>query len=169
MNRIDYPFHFDGRGRTAQCSEEEYIRELIEQVLLTAPGERVMRPEFGSGVRQLLFGAASPEVATATQYLVQGSLQQWLADLITVEAVDVQAGDGELLITVQRALEYSRALRAGISSLEGGASGPQPVSARSKLRIRVEPIQRATIFSPQIGTDRCRHEVSCRLQPAFPM
>ncbi len=81
MNRIDYPFHFDGRGRTGQSSEDEYIRELIEQVLLTAPGERVMRPDFGSGVRELLFGAASPEVATATQYLVQSSLQRWLADL----------------------------------------------------------------------------------------
>ncbi|MCP3871068.1 MAG: GPW/gp25 family protein, partial [Gammaproteobacteria bacterium] len=88
MTRIDYPFHFDGRGRTGKSNEDEYIRELIEQVLLTAPGERVMRPTFGGGVRQLLFGAASPEVATATQYLVQSSLQQWLADLITVETVE---------------------------------------------------------------------------------
>ncbi len=101
MNRIDYPFQFDGRGRTAQSDEDGYIRDLIEQVLLTAPGERVMRPNFGSGVRQLLFDAASPEVAAATQYLVQSSLQQWLADLITVEAVDVEAQAGTLLIDVQ--------------------------------------------------------------------
>jgi phage baseplate assembly protein W len=106
MNRIDYPFHFDGRGRTAQCSEEEYI----------------LRPEFGSGVRQLLFGAASPEVATATQYLVQGSLQQWLADLITVEAVDVQAGDGELLITVQYVVRRDQSRATAVVRMDGGGS-----------------------------------------------
>jgi uncharacterized protein len=122
MNRIDYPYRFDGRGRTGQCDEDEYIRELIEQVLLTAPGERVMRPGFGCGVRELLFGAASPEVATATQYLVQSSLQQWLADLITVEAVEVQARDGALLIDVQYLVRRSqrRATTGGIT-VSGGA------------------------------------------------
>jgi len=101
MSNIDYPFHFDGRGRTAETDTSGHIRGLIEQVLLTAPGERVMRPGFGSGVMQLVFAAASPEVAATTQFLVQGALQQWLSDLITVEAVDVEAQDGALLITVQ--------------------------------------------------------------------
>lgn len=101
MNRIDFPFHFDHRGRTAQTENADYIRDLIEQVLLTAPGERVMRPEFGSGIMQLVFGAASPEVAATTQFLVQGSLQQWLSDVIIVESVEVQAQDSALLITVQ--------------------------------------------------------------------
>lgn len=100
MMRIDYPFQFDGRGRTGQSREDEYIRELIEQVLLTTPGERVMRPTFGCGIRELVFGAASPEVATATQYLVQSSLQQWLAELITVEAVEVEVRESALLVTV---------------------------------------------------------------------
>lgn len=122
MNRIDYPFQYDGRGRTSQSSEDEYIRELIEQVLLTAPGERVMRPTFGSGVRQLLFGAASPEVATATQYLVQSSLQQWLADLITVEAVDVQARDGGLLINVRYIVRANQTRANTEISMPGGAS-----------------------------------------------
>jgi phage baseplate assembly protein W len=90
MSQIDYPFHFDGRGRTAQTDTSGYIRDLIEQVLLTAPGERVMRPSF-----------ASPEVAATTQFLIQGALQQWLSDVITVDAVDVQAQDSALLITVQ--------------------------------------------------------------------
>lgn len=121
MNRIDYPFQFNGRGRTGQSNEDEYIRELIEQVLLTAPGERVMRPTFGSGVRQLLFGAASPEVATATQYLVQSSLQQWLADLITVEAVDVQAREGELLIQVQYVVRRSQARATTQFKMPGGS------------------------------------------------
>ena len=101
MSQIDYPFSFDGSGRTAQTDNSGYIRDLIEQVLLTAPGERVMRPNFGSGVLQLVFAAASPEVAATTQFLIQGALQQWLSDVITVNAVDVEAQEGALLITVQ--------------------------------------------------------------------
>ncbi len=101
MSQIDYPFHFDGRGRTAQTDSSGYIRDLIEQVLFTAPGERVMRPDFGSGVMQLVFSAASPELAATTQFLIQGALQQWLGDVITVDAVDVQLRDSALLITVQ--------------------------------------------------------------------
>lgn len=101
MSQIDYPFHFDGRGRTAQTDTSGYIRDLIEQVLLTAPGERVMRSTFGSGVMQLVFAAASPEVAATTQFLIQGALQHWLSHVITVDAVDVQAQESALLITVQ--------------------------------------------------------------------
>jgi hypothetical protein len=121
MNRIDYPYKFDGSGRTGRSSEDEYIRELIEQVLLTSPGERVMRPTFGSGVRQLLFGAASSEVATASQYLIQSSLQQWLAELITVEAVDVQAQEGALLINVQYVVRKSQVRTATQVSVTGGS------------------------------------------------
>jgi uncharacterized protein len=64
--QLDYSFHFDGRGRTASTDEDEYIRDLIEQVLFTAPGERVNRPDFGSGVLHLLFAPNSYELATAT-------------------------------------------------------------------------------------------------------
>lgn len=101
MNHIDYPFNFDHRGRTSQTDSADYIRDLIEQVLLTTPGERVMRPDFGSGVMQLVFAATSPEIAATTQFLVQGSLQQWLGDLIIVESVDVQTQDSILFITVR--------------------------------------------------------------------
>jgi uncharacterized protein len=108
MSRIDYPFHFDGRGRTAETDSSGYIRDLIEQVLFTAPGERVMRPDFGSGLMQLVFAAASPEVAATTQFLVQGALQQWLGDVITIEAVDVEAQDSALLVTVRYMENRSR-------------------------------------------------------------
>lgn len=119
--RIDYPFQFNGRGRTGQSDEDEYIRELIEQVLLTSPGERVMRPTFGSGIRELLFGAASPEVASGCQYLVQSSLQQWLADLITVEAVEVEPRDSTLLITVKYIVRGSQNRATAQVSVSGGA------------------------------------------------
>ena len=99
--QIDYPFHFDGRGRTAQTGDEEHIRDLIEQVLFTSPGERVNRPTFGSGVMQLLFAPNSDALASATQLTVQGALQQWLGELILVESVDVENEDAILRVQVQ--------------------------------------------------------------------
>jgi uncharacterized protein len=99
--QLDYPYHFDSRGRTADTSEDEHVRDLIEQVLFTAPGERVNRPTFGSGVLQLVFAPNGPALAGATQMSIQGALQQWLGDVIQVEAVDVQSDDATLNILIQ--------------------------------------------------------------------
>ena len=99
--QIDYPFHFDGRGRTAKAGSEDHIRDLIEQVLFTTPGERVNRPTFGSGVMQLLFAPNNDALASATQLTVQGALQQWLGDVILVESVDVENDDATLRVHVQ--------------------------------------------------------------------
>lgn len=116
---IDYPLHFDGRGRTAETDEASHVRDLIEQLLFTSPGERVNRPDFGSGLLQLVFTPASPELAATTQFLVQGALQQWLADRIQVEDVAVGVEDSTLRVTVTYVLrrtqeretaEFARAL-----------------------------------------------------------
>ncbi|MGB8700540.1 MAG: GPW/gp25 family protein [Thermosynechococcaceae cyanobacterium] len=108
MMQIDYPFHLTLRGHTASTDSDEHIRDLIEQVLFTSPGERVNRPTFGSGVMQLVFAPNSDELATATQFLVQGALQQWLGDLIQLEAVNVQSQDGMLSVTVQYVVRRSQ-------------------------------------------------------------
>lgn len=97
---LDFPYQFDTRGRTATTNEDEHIRDMIMQVLFTAPGERVNRPDFGSGLLQLLFAPNSDELATATQFLVQGALQRWLGDLIVVEAVAVESDESLLRVTV---------------------------------------------------------------------
>ena len=99
--QIDYPFHFDGRGRTAEAAEDKHIRDMIEQVLFTAPGERVNRPTFGSGLQQLVFAPNSDALSAATELTVQSALQQWLGDLILVDAVRVTAEDSSLSVTVQ--------------------------------------------------------------------
>jgi uncharacterized protein len=98
---IDYPYRFDGRGRTAQTSADDHIRDLIEQVLFTSPGERVNRPTFGSGVLQLVFAPNDDALATAMQVTVQGALQQWLGELILVEDVDVETEDATLRVQVR--------------------------------------------------------------------
>lgn len=98
---IAYPFRVDGRGRAAQSDYEDHVREMIEQVLFTVPGERVNRPDFGCGLMQLVFAPNSDDLASSTQFLVQGSLQQWLGEHIQLEAVRVENVDSSLVVTVQ--------------------------------------------------------------------
>jgi len=97
---FDFPYHIDGRGRTAETGEDDHIRDLIYQVLFTNPGERVNRPDFGCGVGQLVFMPNSDALAAATQFLVQGALTRWLDNVIAVQSVDVAAQDNKLAITV---------------------------------------------------------------------
>lgn len=99
--QVAFPYRVTGSGRTArQDLDDAHIREMIEQVLFTSPGERVNRPDFGSGLMNFVFGEASAETAAALQFMVQGSLQQWLGDLIAVESVTVTAEESTLSVTV---------------------------------------------------------------------
>jgi phage baseplate assembly protein W len=97
---IAAPYTIDGRGSTAEAAPDEHLRELIEMVLFTNPGERVMRPSFGSGVLGLVFEPNSAELGATTQILIAGALQTWLGDLIAVSSVEVQSEDAVLTITV---------------------------------------------------------------------
>lgn len=107
---FDFPFHIDGRGRSAETEEDEHIRDMIMQVLFTNPGERVNRPDFGCGVKQLVFMPNSDALATATQFLIQGALQRWLESVIQVESVEVEAVDSELRVS----LVYSKRSGGGL-------------------------------------------------------
>jgi uncharacterized protein len=106
--QVDFPFRIDGRGRTAEAPHQDHLRDLIEQVLFTAPGERVNRPTFGTGLLQMVFTPNSEQLATATQFLIQGALQQWLGDRIEVDRVEVQAEDATLRVTVEDVDRLSR-------------------------------------------------------------
>lgn len=97
---ISFPLKFDNNGRTASVDDDRHIRDLIWQVLFTSPGERVNRPDFGCGLMQLVFEPNSDQLAITTQFLVQGSLQQWLGDLIEVNEVEVLNEDSKLQVAV---------------------------------------------------------------------
>jgi uncharacterized protein len=97
---LRFAYQLDASGRTAGSGDDAHIREMIEQLLFTRPGERVNRPEFGSGVMQLVFAPNSPELAATTQFLIQSALQQWLGDSITIERVDVAALEAQLRIEI---------------------------------------------------------------------
>lgn len=98
--QVDHPFHIDGRERTATTTEAEHIRDMIELILFTAPGERVMRPDFGAGVLQLVFAPLSQERAAAAQFVIQGTLQQHLGNRIAVQEIAVEAVDATMRIRI---------------------------------------------------------------------
>jgi phage baseplate assembly protein W len=97
---FDFPYHIDGRGRTAETDEDDHVRDLIYQVLFTNPGERVNRPDFGCGISQLVFMPNSDALAVATQFLVQGALTRWLDSVIAVHRVEVVAKESTLTVSV---------------------------------------------------------------------
>lgn len=97
---LSFPLRYDGSGRTATSKGSAYVEELIELVLFTGPGERVGRPEFGTGVLGLVFAGGGTEVAAATTVMLQGALERWLGDRILVERVSVEQVDSELRVTV---------------------------------------------------------------------
>jgi phage baseplate assembly protein W len=121
MANVNFTYYFDSRGRTAHTDDDDHIRDLIYQVLFTSPGERVMRPDFGSGLLQLVFAPNSDVLAATTQMLVQGALQQWLGDLIVVDAVSVEAQDAVLRVTVEYVIRRTGARETQTFVQGGGA------------------------------------------------
>ena len=114
---LNFPYQFDGRGRTMD-PQDDYVRQMVEQVLFTAPGERVNLPDFGSGLLQLPFAPNSMEMAAATQFAVQGALQKWLSAYIKVQSVIVSTEDELLTVTVRYSL-----LNSDVSQVQTFVSG----------------------------------------------
>jgi phage baseplate assembly protein W len=98
---IAYPYQFDSAGRTATTDDPTHIRDMIEQLLFTAPGERVNQPDFGSGLLQMVFAPNSNELAAALQFTTQAAIQRYLGDLIDLQQLTVNASDATLSVTVQ--------------------------------------------------------------------
>jgi phage baseplate assembly protein W len=111
MSRTDYafPFRIDPvSGQGAQSPYARHVEEMIRQVLLTMPGERADLPEFGCGLRQLLFAPNSDALQATTQLLVQQSLNRWLGNQIRLRNVTVTPGPGgdysQILVQVEYVL-----------------------------------------------------------------
>ena len=99
--QISFPYEVDFQGKTATADEQQHIRDMIEQVLFTVPGERVNRPDFGTRLMDMVFAPASNELISATKFMVQGALQQHMNDLIQVQEVEIENNDSQLNVTVQ--------------------------------------------------------------------
>ncbi|HET9282433.1 MAG TPA: GPW/gp25 family protein [Candidatus Angelobacter sp.] len=116
---IAFPFQIDGHGRTAASATiDDHIHDMIEQLLFTNPGERVNRPDFGSGLMQTVFQPNSTALAAALQFTLQGALQQALGDLIQLQAVQVNNVDSTLTVTVQYVVRGEQQLQTAQFSQE---------------------------------------------------
>lgn len=121
MINIDFPFHIDSRGRTATTEDADHIRDMIEQFLFTRPGERVNRPDFGSGLLGMVFEPNSPELGAVLQTTIQAGLQRWLGDLIEVQELEVTSEEATLRVVVQYVVRPSGERRAETFE-QGGVS-----------------------------------------------
>jgi phage baseplate assembly protein W len=105
--RHDYAFPFQidqGSRQAGQSTYEAHVSQMIRQVLLTSPGERADLPDFGCGLRALLFAPNSEALVASVRMMVQQALQRWLSEHITVQSVDVlppEASPDENQIVVQ--------------------------------------------------------------------
>ena len=116
---IEFPFQFDGRGQTACTDDDDHIRDMIEQLLFTSPGERVNQPDFGSGLLQMVFAPNSTELAAALQFTTQAALQRYLGDLIDLQSLQVTVVDSTLNVMVQYVVKTT-----GDSQTENFVSSP---------------------------------------------
>jgi phage baseplate assembly protein W len=91
MTRHDYafPFRIDGSGQAGQAGYEAHVEQMVKQVLLTSPGERIDLPEFGCGLRRLVFAPHDENLNATTQMIVRQSLTKWLGTVIDVQRVRV--------------------------------------------------------------------------------
>lgn len=105
---IDFPFRPDGRGRSAEADYPHHVRDMIEQLVFTNPGERVNRPDFGSGLLQLIFAGNSPELAATVRFTLLGALQRWLGDVIEVRELEVAAEDSAVTVRLSYLLLRTR-------------------------------------------------------------
>ena len=118
---IDADFRFDRRGRTSEVDDELHIRQMLEQLLFTNPGERVNRPDFGSGLSQLIFAPNSDELAATVQFTTQALLQQHLGDVIDVNTIEVSAQDAKLVVNISYTIRRTgRTVTAALPVPGGG-------------------------------------------------
>jgi phage baseplate assembly protein W len=114
---IDFPLHFAAQGRTAATTDDDHVRDMIEQLLLTSPGERVNRPDFGSGLLQAVFAPNSPELATAHEFTTRAALQRWLGDVIEVRELHFVADDSTLRVELAYAVKRTGEQRSEVFEL----------------------------------------------------
>ncbi len=117
ITRTDFtvPFHIDAAsGQAAQSSYQDHVDQMIRQVLLTDPGERVCLPTFGAGMRRLLFAPVNAQMQASATIMITQALSQWLANQITVQKVAVEtpaAGAGVVIVTITYVLIETQSVR----------------------------------------------------------
>lgn len=120
MRHFPFPYRFGSAGVTEVADYDEHIRDLIYQLLFTSPGERVNRPDFGSGLMQMVHAPNSDVLVGTAQMLIHGALHQYLGERIEVQDVDVDNEDSTLAISVTYLVKQTQQLETSVFR------GPQP-------------------------------------------
>ena len=107
VKAIKYPFAVDASLGTMAAENDfaEHVKQMIMQVLFTSPGERINRPDFGCGIRRMVFAPNDDVTASLTQITILQALNTWLGSLITVQEVKVEANNERLEIGISYSLK----------------------------------------------------------------
>lgn len=97
---VDFPFNIDWNGHAASTDVTDHVRDLLEQILFTSPGERVNRPSFGSGIDRAVFRPNSDLLAETTRVTTEAAIQQWLGHLIQLNSLTITTEDNLLSVEV---------------------------------------------------------------------
>jgi phage baseplate assembly protein W len=112
---LSFPFRVGADGRTAQVvREDEHVRDELVQLLLTTPGERPFRVDFGGGVRRLVFEPADPSAQGVVKATITQAVSNWLGHRVALVALEVTIVDSTLTVDVAYKLagtEETRVLR----------------------------------------------------------
>ena len=98
---IAFPYVFDTNRVTGLADEPAHVRQMLEQLLFTLPGERVNRPDFGCGIQRMVFAAQSTEVVATLQALVESEIHRWLGDVLSLRKLDVASEDATLRVRLE--------------------------------------------------------------------
>jgi phage baseplate assembly protein W len=109
-----FPVRVDPQGGIALTSERDEIVEAIRVIIMTAPGQRVMRPNFGCRIHELLFAPNDVETATLAELYVEQALKMWEP---RIEVMEIKAGpdpdyDNTLSITVEYRIKATKDRRS---------------------------------------------------------
>ena len=98
---LSFPFRIGPEGRPVQVTTlEEHVRDELIQLLLTNPGERAYLPEFGGGVRKLVFEPADQAAQAMTKSMIAEAISTWLGDRIELEELNVMIEDSTIEVEI---------------------------------------------------------------------
>ncbi len=120
MHSILYPFVIDkGFGKLAEETDyDRHVVQMIKQVLFTNPGERINRPDFGCGIRRMVFAPNSDVSANLSQVIINQSLEKWLGTVMEVNEVQVKSMEERLeikIVYLVRATQQRRYLNLDVT------------------------------------------------------
>jgi hypothetical protein len=137
---LNFPYQIDASGQTATTDLATYVQNLILLVLETDPGERVNLPEFGAGLKTLVFAGMDNALASAAQTLVRSKLIRFLGDAITINTLNVRLQGEEVAVDLTYFVTHTQQLASATVSVPlpgiGSTSTPSSSLARATARIQ---------------------------------